>query len=132
MSVALAEVTEMPENLKFDFLRICLKNGGYEKSRKRELQSTTDQFKKTLESLPLEEVHLGSQIYKLPFVIVDFLFELDNQLIRQYQVKKKSFKVDNVITAMASMEGSYIWFNLVQMAAAYGKSDLLRVLLDFG
>ena len=47
-------------------------------------------------------------------------------------MKKKSFKVDNVITAMASMEGSYIWFNLVQMAAAYGKSDLLRVLLDFG
>jgi hypothetical protein len=66
MSVALAEVTEVPENLKFDFLRICLKNGGYERSRKRELQSTTDQFKKTLESLPLEEV------------------------------KKKSFKVDNV------------------------------------
>jgi len=102
ISVALAEVTEMPENLKFDFLRICLKDGGYERSKKRELQSTIDQFKKTLDSLPLEEV------------------------------KKKSFKVDNLITAMASMEGSYIWFNLVQMAAAYGKSDLLRVLLDFG
>ena len=57
---------------------------------------------------------------------------MDNKLIRQYQVKKKSFKVDNVITAMADFGGSYIWFNLVQMAAAYGKSDLLRVLLDFG
>ena len=73
MSVALAEVTEMPENLKFDFLRICLKDGGYERSRKRELQSTTDQFKKTLESLPLEEVHLGTQTYKLFFfVTADF------------------------------------------------------------
>ena len=73
MSVALAEVTEMPENLKFDFLRICLKDGGYERSRKRELQSTTDQFKKTLESMPLEELHLGTQTYKLFFfVTADF------------------------------------------------------------
>ena len=70
MSVALAGVTEVPDNLKFDFLGICLKNGGYKRSEKRELQTTIDQFKKTLESLPLEEVHLGSQIQKLHFVIV--------------------------------------------------------------
>ena len=47
-------------------------------------------------------------------------------------MKKKEFKVDNVITAMANMEGEYTWLNLVQMAAAKGKSDLLQIILDFG
>ena len=67
MSVALAEVTEMPESLKFDFLRICLQNGGYERWTKKWRsqkvnQNTTNQFKKILESLSLEEVRLGIQI----------------------------------------------------------------------
>ena len=48
LSVILSDITEMPENLKFDFLRICLERSGKLKP--------AEQFKKTLESMSLDEV----------------------------------------------------------------------------
>ena len=48
ISVILSGITEVPENLKFDFLRICLERSGKLKP--------AEQFKKTLESMSLDEV----------------------------------------------------------------------------